>query len=397
MSQIIVHLATAGVAAAVWDKHGTILDATPRLRAWFSDELPRNICEATTLSADFASFVGVAVEVELPTIGRHVAIQIGRADSVFFGIFTDLEERRRLQRELDQKTAALEEKVIELSRSKRAILNILEDLEDRSRELSRRKEELEILNEDLQRINRELERANKELRTLDETKNNLLSNLSHELRTPLVAIKGYSDLMYRGTLGPLTEQQRHGLEISRKSQAQLIDLINNLLDFSRIEIGRLQLRVERFSVNELLPEVLSSVEPRASERGICIDMSRVQPQVYYVGDRGKVSQILTNLLTNAIKFNRDGGRVEVMAEDRVSEVVFSISDTGIGIDPEAIGRIFERFYQVDSSMSRRHGGIGIGLSIVKSLVELHGGSVQVFSKPGNGSTFLVRLPKLQDE
>jgi signal transduction histidine kinase len=393
VSEFIQALSSAGVPAALWDHEGKVLALTDSLAEWLgADEGLRIGDMVPGIPSDFASHIGTEIEVPLEQNGRMVNIRIGRAEGAYLGVFRDVEERYLLMQELNQNTVALEEKVIELSRSKRAILNILEDLEDRSRELSRRKEELEHLNQDLQHFNRELERANKELRTLDEMKSNLLSNISHELRTPLVAIKGYSDLIFREKLGPLTQKQRQGLEVSLKSQDRLLDLINNLLDFSRIEGGRLKLQLETFNLADLLAEVLSTVEPRAQERAIRLTVGEVG-DFQCTGDRSKLAQVLTNLLTNAVKFNRDGGEVKLLVEELDAEVLFTVSDTGIGVPSEYIGRIFERFFQVESGAARRYGGTGIGLSIVKSLVELHGGSIQVESVYGEGSTFRVRLPK----
>lgn len=389
-------LRSAGVAACVWDADGRVAGVTPLLVEWAGGP-PADVHELLPrLPAPAEPAVGKEFEHEFEKTGRWAAVRIGKAGDRYLGLFQDAQERHRLAEEVTRKTAALEEKIWELSRSKRAILNILEDLEDRSRELSKGKEELEELNENLQRFNRELERANRELRSLDEVKSNLLSNVSHELRTPLVAIKGYNELIFREKLGPLTEKQKAGLEISLKSLARLIDLINNLLDFSRIEIGKLQLEVERFSLLDVVQEVLGMVTPRAAERGIEIDVDLDPPDIDYVGDRNKFAQVLTNLLTNALKFNRDGGRVGLAVSSQADELIVKVSDTGIGIEPQYVGRIFDRFFQVDSSMTRRQGGTGIGLSIVKSLVELHGGSIQVTSQPGEGTTFFVRLPRLRD-
>lgn len=396
VSDFLETLDTAGVAVAAWDDKGTIAGVTQILALWTGERFAAIAHMLPDLPVDYAALVGREFELQLGGKSRWVSVRVGRHGSHFIGVFTDLQERHRLVDEVNRKTAALEEKVWELSRSKRAILNILEDLEDRSRELSKGKEELEVLNENLQRFNRDLERANRELRGLDEVKSNLLSNVSHELRTPLVAIKGYSELIYREKLGPITAQQKAGLEISLKSLARLIDLINNLLDFSRIEIGRLQLEIERFQVAELVTEVLGIVAPRAAERGIVISTGTISPDTYYVGDRNKVAQILTNLLTNAVKFNKDNGTIELAAENPAGEVMFRVSDSGIGIEPENVGRIFERFFQIDSGMTRRQGGTGIGLSIVKSLVELHGGSIQVMSQPGESTSFFVRLPNLRE-
>lgn len=370
---------------------------TGPLLAWLPDG-PEQGVEASLpgLPADYASYIGHEIELSLPGTNRRVSIRIGRCDGYFCGVLTDLEERYLLLGQLKDKTEDLEEKVVELSRSKSAILNILEDLEERSRELSTRKDELERLNFDLQHSNREMERANRELRSLDQIKSNLLSNISHELRTPLVAIKGYSDLIYREKLGPLTSGQREGLAVSMKSQDRLIELINNLLDFSKIEIGRLMLRVAAFSVAELIEETTSSMAQRVSERNLTLKVHGAEDSGSFIGDRSKIAQILTNLLTNAIKFNTDHGHVDLRVSRDGTDLLLEVSDTGIGIAPDYIVSVFERFFQIDSSMTRRYGGTGLGLSIVKSLVELHGGSIQVVSEEEQGTTFYLRIPEIQE-
>jgi signal transduction histidine kinase len=392
----MANLNSAGCSAARWEADGHVIEVTETLAGWLEETPCSTIHDVVIgLPPDYASYVGHEREFTLARGRRRISLRIGRSDGTFFGIFTDAEDRHQLLQVVQEKTSALEEKVGELSRSKKAILNILEDLEDRSRELTRRKGELEHLNHDLQRFNRELERANQELRGLDEMKSNLLSNVSHELRTPLVAIKGYSDLMFRGKLGPITDNQRSGLEISLKSQDRLLELINNLLDFSRIEAHRLRLYSERFAVPELVSEVFAALRPQAAERGITLALTGLPADAEFVGDRTKLAQILTNLLTNALKFNSDNGRIDVVFEEDRHELVFKVQDTGIGIPPEHVGRIFERFYQVDAGISRRYAGTGIGLSIVKSLVELHDGSIQVVSQPNQGAAFHVRLPRVR--
>ncbi len=397
MDRALETLDAVGLPAALWDHQGRLLEGNRSLRARLGGRLPDTVAKLFTGADGPLDFPLAAGEFEVRLLndpsGPVAALRVGYLEGYGVGVIHEVDDRARLQRELEAKTSELQEKVLELSRSKRAILNILEDLEDRSRELSRRKEELEVLNYDLQRFNRDLERANKELRSLDETKSNLLSNVSHELRTPLVAIKGYSDLMFRGKLGPVTEKQRLGLEVSLKSQDRLLDLINNLLDFSRIEIGRLELMREEFVLGDLVDEVLAALHPRAAERGVDLRILGRPEEIRLFADRTKIGQILTNLISNAIKFNRDDGRVEVTFESADHELAFSVRDTGIGIPPEHVGRIFDRFFQVDAGMSRRYGGTGLGLSIVKSLVELHGGSIQVVSEPDKGATFLIRLPR----
>jgi len=246
---------------------------------------------------------------------------------------------------------------------------------------------------ELEGVNRKLRGALDELRVLDEMKTNLLSNVSHELRTPLIAIMGYTDLMLNGRLGPITEEQRNRLEISLRNAQRLSKRIEDLLNFSRSEMGEMVLEVTRFDLGDVIREAVESVQTQAGERDIAIRREFPQEDMTIRGDREKILQVFTNLLDNAIKFNHRGGLVVVEAKPFGKGLArVNVTDTGIGIPREAQERIFERFYQVDASLARPYGGTGIGLSLVRSIVNMHGGRVRVQSETGKGSTFTVSLP-----
>jgi signal transduction histidine kinase/CheY-like chemotaxis protein len=226
---------------------------------------------------------------------------------------------------------------------------------------------------------------------MSELKDEFLANLSHELRTPLNAILGWSQMLRHGkrSEGDLAK----GLEtIERNARAQT-QLVEDLLDMSRILSGKVLLDVQTCEPTGFIEAALDSVRPAASAKGILIE-TLLDPTAGAVsGDPGRLQQVMWNLLSNAIKFTPRGGKVQVLLQRADSHVEIRIADTGMGIDPDFISFVFDRFRQADASTTRRHGGLGIGLSIVKHLVELHGGSVRAESPGADlGATFTVQLP-----
>jgi PAS domain S-box-containing protein len=251
----------------------------------------------------------------------------------------------------------------------------------------RAEEERRLLLESTQAARAEADAANR-------MKDEFLATLSHELRTPLTAILGWSHLL---TDGKLDEQgSKRAIEtIARNARAQK-KLIDDLLDISRIITGKLRLEVRPVNLAPMIEAIVDGVRPAADSRNIHLETAldaRVSP---ISGDPSRVQQIIWNLLTNAVKFTPKGGRVQVRLERIDSHVEFAVKDTGQGIDPEFLPHVFDRFRQADSSRTRRHRGLGLGLSIVRELVELHGGTVTAHSTgEGEGTTFKVKLPLLR--
>jgi PAS domain S-box-containing protein len=275
----------------------------------------------------------------------------------------------------------------------RALRGDVDALTTTSRELERSLGELAEARASLQERNAQLERLNGELRSLDEMKSNLLANVSHELHTPLVSIKGYTEMILKRKLGPLTPEQERGLLVAQKNIDRLIELIDNLLSFARLETGETQLRIEDVPLFQLVDEAIELVSERLTRRNISITTQYEGDDLVVRGDRVKIGQVFTNLLTNAVKFNRDGGRIAVAARrGRGGFVEVEVADTGIGIPSEEQEKIFERFYQVEAGPRRRYEGTGIGLAIVRDILRLHGGSIRVQSTAGQGSTFQFTLP-----
>jgi len=237
----------------------------------------------------------------------------------------------------------------------------------------------------------ELQSANQELARANKLKSEFLANVSHELRTPLSAIIGFSQILLDGIDGPVNEEQLQDITQVNKSGQSLLSLINQILDLSKIEAGKMELSLERVELPMLISAVLDSISPLAQEKGLRID-TRFPPGLPAVeGDAARLKQILINLLSNAVKFT-DRGHIEVIAQPSGRMVRIAVKDTGIGISREAQKLIFDEFVQGDGSSTRRHGGTGLGLSIVRKLVEMHGGAITVISEPGMGSTFTFTVP-----
>jgi GAF domain-containing protein len=237
----------------------------------------------------------------------------------------------------------------------------------------------------------ELRRAYEELREVDRLKDEIVQNVSHELRTPLTFIKGYVDLLIDGSMGPLTEAQREALRIIAEKTNLLSRLVGDIVTLQRIDRGTLAF--EAVDIVGLARISVQGFQLTATRSGLEITLEDPGGPLLVWGDRERLSQVLDNLLHNAVKFSPNGGRITVRVVDRGDHAEVSVQDTGIGIPPDKLDRIFERFYQVDGSTRRRFGGMGLGLAIVKRIVEAHGGRVWAESELGKGSTFYFTIPK----
>jgi diguanylate cyclase (GGDEF)-like protein len=278
---------------------------------------------------------------------------------------------------------------------KKAVEDKTKEVEDLKRNLEKKVIER---TEELEKINRELEYAN-------QLKGRFIANMSHELRTPLNSIIGFSDVLLDRTFGDLTENQERYIKNIYTSGKHLLELINNVLDIAKIEAGKYEMVYETFSVDDVLSEVINIMNPLAENKFIEIVVSIGEGVSTITADRVKLKQILYNLLSNAIKFTPEGGMIKVtVAKEENLEgrypwaapgmefISFSVQDTGIGISPEDKEKIFDEFGQANSDFSRKYGGVGLGLSLTKKLVELHGGNITLESKLGEGSTFTFLIP-----
>ncbi len=242
------------------------------------------------------------------------------------------------------------------------------------------------------RLFREIADKSRQLEAASRHKSEFLANMSHELRTPLNAILGFSEVLAERMFGDVNEKQAEYLQDILSSGRHLLSLINDILDLSKVEAGRLELELGPFHLPTALDNALTLVRERATRHGITLTQ-HVDPAVGdIVADERKVKQILLNLLSNAVKFTPEGGRVGVTATAADGAITIAVSDTGIGIAPEDQAAIFEEFRQVGREDARKQEGTGLGLTLAKKFVELHGGRIWVESQVGQGSTFSFTLP-----
>jgi signal transduction histidine kinase len=238
-----------------------------------------------------------------------------------------------------------------------------------------------------------VEKANAQLRELDQLKTQFLSNVSHELRTPLTSIKGSADNLLDGIVGELSLPQREYVELIRAGTHRLIPFVDDLLDLSRIENGRIELARQPVLVDQVLEQTVKGLQPLASEQQVTLRLERPGTRLTVQADADRISQVITNLVGNALRYTPAGGTVTVSAEQADSAFArISVADTGSGIPEDEQDRIFEKFYQVQGQALPRHHGAGLGLSIAKGLVEAHGGAIGVKNNPGGGSVFWCTLP-----
>ncbi len=239
--------------------------------------------------------------------------------------------------------------------------------------------------------NQELELRNREVERATKLKSKFLANMSHELRTPLNAIVGFSDLLADGSPGELNDKQKRFVNHIKQGSAHLLQLINDILDLSKIEAGQLELRCEDFQVEDALPEVLSAIRPLAMAKNIQVHQQLQGDRAVYA-DRVRFKQILYNLLSNAVKFTPKDGRIDIECAEKESEVCISVTDTGIGIRVEDRTVVFEEFRQIEGNTNTANEGTGLGLAITKRLVEQQGGKISLESELGKGSRFTFTLP-----
>jgi PAS domain S-box-containing protein len=228
--------------------------------------------------------------------------------------------------------------------------------------------------------------------TASRAKSDFLTTMSHELRTPLNSIIGFSEIMLDGVTGDLQDKQEHYLERISESGHHLLGLINDILDISKIEAGKMELYLETVDIGTAVNEIVKITESLASRKNITVDVKMPDVTPLINVDRSKLKQIMYNLLGNAIKFTDNGGHVHIDVSNNDEYVIMSITDTGIGISPEDQKKLFKPFSQIDASISRRYEGTGLGLALVKELIEVHGGRIWVESDAGKGSTFSFELP-----
>jgi len=301
------------------------------------------------------------------------------------------------QRNLKGEDAAFEAWALRSGSREFVLIKLLEDFEEqrrvfqRMREMELSHERLGIRHRELSQVKKALERRNREVERVNQLKSEFLASMSHELRTPLNAIIGFSRLLEEQNVGTLNAEQTNYVQHVAKASHHLLALINDILDLSKIEAGHLELNLESFELSEALAEVLSTIRPLARAKNISLAL-RVSSHDTIYADRLRFKQILYNLLSNAIKFTPEFGDVSIGYSKEATYVLIHITDNGIGIPLEEQDAIFEKFHQVRAYSNEVKEGSGLGLAISRRLVEAHGGSIWVTSRPGLGARFSFTLP-----
>ncbi len=286
-----------------------------------------------------------------------------------------------LRSQVRSRTKELTEEVIKRKQAEEDLLQSYEKLEElvkeRTSELKEKSDALEEANAHLQEVNRH--------------KSVFLANMSHELRTPLNSIIGYTRLMYDGLEGDINEEQKQDLLAVYNNGKMLLELINGLLDLSKIEAGKMVMAYEVFPVSALINEIIATIEPLAKEKGLTLS-HQIDPVIDNIyADRAKIRQVLLNILGNSVKFTLQGSvKLDITADE--DNYVFSVSDTGIGIEKENLEVIFDSFVQVGPAQIAGYAGTGLGLAVCRQFIEMQGGKIWAESEPGKGSKFIFTLP-----
>jgi signal transduction histidine kinase len=246
------------------------------------------------------------------------------------------------------------------------------------------------------RLFNEIQEQSAQLEVANRHKSEFLANMSHELRTPLNAIIGFSEVLLQRMFGELNDRQAEYLQDIVSSGRLLLSLINDILDLSKVEAGRMELELTPFSLVAALNNAVTLVRERAQSHGIKLELEVAPELDTVVADERKLKQVIVNLLSNAVKFTPDGGTVRLRAERENGEIRLAVEDTGIGIAPADQARVFEEFQQASHRTERSREGTGLGLTLSKRMVELHGGTIRLESEVGKGSTFTVALPPLKE-
>jgi signal transduction histidine kinase len=238
----------------------------------------------------------------------------------------------------------------------------------------------------------ELDEALRRLSELSQMKANFVANISHELRTPLTHVKGYVELLVSESLGKITEEQRHALQVSQRATAKLESIIEDLIMFSLASRGEMSMRLGKMDARRIISLAVKSASTKAEERGVRLSVSAMDTVPFVQADSEKIGWVIHELLDNGIKFTPSGGSVEIALKEEGSNLVLiSVTDTGIGIPANRFQEVFEPFHQLDGSSTRHYGGTGLGLSLVRQIVEAHGSLLDIQSVEGKGSAFKFPL------
>jgi signal transduction histidine kinase len=297
----------------------------------------------------------------------------------------------QVARELTQLARAAHAAALTLSTANRELASALSERDQSHRQL---RQVLFHLDEKVRQRTEELDVALRQAESANRAKSEFIAATSHELRTPLNVILGMSELLGTDSFGPVNDRQRDSIRMIEESGRHLLALINDILDLSKIEAGKLELDLQEISVRDLCRGSLRLVEqPAAAKQQTLTLVNRTSVEAF-LGDARRMKQVLLNLLSNAVKFTPAGGRItlEVTSDSATRELTLAVQDTGIGVAPEYVDKLFQPFRQIDGALNRRHNGTGLGLALVRRLIELHGGRVGLESTLGQGSRFFAIIP-----
>lgn len=296
--------------------------------------------------------------------------------------------------ELELQAQSLEEQAGELEMANQSLEEQAAELEVANQSLEEQAVELEQANEELVSTTEQLAERSEAAEAANRAKSEFLTRMSHELRTPLNAITGYASLLNQGVRGPVTDVQQEDISRIQRAAQHLLGLINDVLNFARIEVGRVQFDIGKVPAALVVTEAAAMIEPLARARGLAFSRGTSDGLVVKA-DRERAVQIVINLLTNAVKFTQPGGRVELSTSASNARIEIAVTDTGRGIPAEALGHIFDPFVQVGRSMTPAGGGdgLGLGLAISRELARAMGGDLRVASEVGRGSVFTLELPR----
>lgn len=351
---------------------------------------------AAKVKQDYSQFFEYIIEEDAKQLD-DISAEVERTGGIF-----NFEYRLRITKNVTKWFRTIG-RVKKLEDGKTRWQGVILDIDDRKKaeqELDVYREHLEQLVEsrtiDLQHKTEELETANLSLKEADELKSIFLASMSHELRTPLNSIIGFTGIMLMGMVGELTEEQRKQLKIVKESASHLLALINDILDISKVEAGKVELSLEQFEVNEVIAELVKSIEPKAIEKGIILH-KKLENNIDQFSDKRRFKQIILNLLSNAVKFTETG--IVTISSNRLENGLLEIKveDTGIGIREKDLKKLFEPFQQIDSSLTKKHDGTGLGMHLTQKLLKLLKGHISVKSSVGKGTIFVVTLPLNKEE
>ncbi|MGA9771037.1 MAG: response regulator [Blastocatellia bacterium] len=359
-------------------------------------ELEQDNAELSQACADIGARVVELQQKNVALNESHALFQL-RADETesqsarLDSLTAETEKFKSRATELEQENVALGQANAQLEDAVQRFEALTARLEDSALKLRARAEASERSRAELEQRNRVLAEQNRRLRVEGQTQSRFLANMSHELRTPMNAIIGFTSLLLDDRSLELKDRHRSSLERVSRNAHDLLELINNVLDLSKIEAGRMDVYSEPADVHDLIERAITVVEPMKENRPVKLSMELEENLPTLKTDRMKLQQVLINLLSNAIKFTQEG-EVKVRAARASDRILISVSDTGPGIAESDLPKIFEEFRQVGSSARTSRSGTGLGLTITRRLVELLGGEISVTSSLGSGSTFIVTLP-----